>query len=407
MKFYSESTAQRSSRILGMTLPGASPAFRFLIVGVGMIGREHIQVIRLLGEARVAGIYDPCEESVKSALALFDEVGERKPTAYDSLEAALSAGDADAILICTPNYTHYAIIREASKTGLPLFVEKPMATKLHEAAELVRLGRDYPGFIQLGMQYRFKSQYTDAFREVKALKSLGEVKTISMSEYRPPFLDKVNQWNKFNEYSGGTLVEKCCHYFDLINLMAESRPVSVYGSGGQAVNFLEFSHEGRDADIHDHGFVIINYENGVRASFALNMFSQELYEELIVAGTKGRLLAAEHSSFKREGSRGLIKVEVEGHADYEFRDVSYPELVERSGHHGATFFEHEALIAQLRGQETDSATLEQGLWAILVASAAQESIESQALINVEKFLAAQGLSWVWDESKTLHPDSSK
>lgn len=403
MKFYSESSAQRSSRIAEMNLPGRSPGFRFLIIGVGMIGREHIQVTRLLGEARVAGVYDPCEESVEAALALFSDADEQKPVVYASLQDALSARDADAILICTPNYTHYSIIREASRTGLPLFVEKPMATKLHEAAELVRFGREYRGFVQLGMQYRFKSQYTDAFREVKELKSVGEVKTIGMSEYRPPFLDKVNQWNKFNEYSGGTLVEKCCHYFDLINLMAESRPISVYGSGGQAVNFLDFSHEGRNADIHDHGLVIINYENGVRASFTLNMFSQELYEELIVGGSKGRLLAVEHSSFRQEGSQGLIKVEVEGHPDYEFREVTYPEIVERSGHHGATFFEHEALIAQLRGQETDSATLDQGLWAIIVASAAQESIESQQLIEIEKYLTAQGLSWVWQELNKSGP----
>lgn len=399
MKFYVESAAQRSARVQEMTLPGAHPEFRFLIIGVGMIGREHIQVTRLLGQARITGLYDPDEGSIAAALALFNGEGEANPIVYDSLEKALTDCDADAILICTPNYTHYSIIEQARKTNLPLFVEKPMATKLDEAAELVQLGRSYAGFIQLGMQYRFKSQYTEAFREVKLLRSLGDVKTVSMSEYRPPFLDKVNQWNKFNEYSGGTLVEKCCHYFDLINLMAESRPVSVYGSGGQAVNFLDFSYEGRKSDIHDHGFVIINYENGVRASFTLNMFSQELYEELIIGGPQGRVLAAEYSSFRHAGSRGLIKVEVEGHADYDFRDVSYPKIVERSGHHGATFFEHEALIAQLRGQETDSATLEQGLWAIIVASAAQESIESQRLIDIESYLADRGLAWVWNESK--------
>ncbi len=398
MKFYLESAAQRSDRINEMALPGTRSRYRFLIIGVGMIGREHIQVSRLLGEARISGIYDPDAGSVAAALALFDEVGEPKPEVYDSLAAALSDCEADAILICTPNYTHYSIIDEAKKTNLPLFVEKPMATKLDEAAQLVKLGRSYPGFIQLGMQYRFKSQYTEAFREVKALGSVGEVKTVSMSEYRPPFLDKVKQWNKFNEYSGGTLVEKCCHYFDLINLMAESRPVSVYASGGQAVNFLDFNYEGRGSDIHDHGFVIIDYENGVRASFILNMFSQELYEELIVGGVKGRVVATEHSSFKREGSKGLIKVEVEGHADYAFRDVTYPGIIERSGHHGATFFEHEALIAQLSGQETDSATLEQGLWAIIVASAAQQSIESRKLIEVQDYLVEQGLAWVWNES---------
>ena len=75
--------------------------------------------------------------------------------------------------------------------------------------------------------------------------AIGEIKTISILEHRIPFLDKVNQWNKFSKYSGGTLVEKCCHYFDLMNLFAQSRPVSVFASGSMAVNFIEFEGTGR------------------------------------------------------------------------------------------------------------------------------------------------------------------
>ena len=94
---------------------------------------------------------------------------------------------------------------------------------------------------------------------------------MSVSEYRPPFLDKVDQWNKFARLSGGTLVEKCCHYFDLINLLP--RPgLCVYASGGRAVNFFDFERNGVKSDIDDHAFVAGDYANGVRASFTLNMF---------------------------------------------------------------------------------------------------------------------------------------
>ena len=401
MKFYAENAQERSARVLRMSLPGTDPQFQFLLIGAGMMGREHIRVTRLLGKASIRGLFDPHPQSVDAALALYDDAPDLRPVVYESLheslQAALTAGAFDAILICTPNFTHFDIVQQAAATGLPLFVEKPMATSLADAAKLVVLNGSYPGFIQLGMQYRYKSQYTEAFHATKQLQALGAVKTISMNEYRPPFLDKVTQWNKFNEYSGGTLVEKCCHYFDLINLMAESRPASVYASGGQAVNFLDFTHAGRAADIHDHGFVIINYENGIHASFTLNMFSQELQEELIVSGEKGSLFATEHSSFKTEGSIARIKVQVAGHDDYAGREVTYPALVERSGHHGATFFEHEALIAQLQGKPTDCASVVQGLWAMIVASAAQESIAQQRVINVEEYLETQGLSRLWEQ----------
>ena len=393
VRFFDESARERSARIQAMELPGASPDYRLLLIGAGMIGREHIRVANLLGRARVHAVVDTDRDSVESALSLCRQLGVEAPLAYDSLDQALADTSHDAVFICTPNYTHFAILEQAIETGKPLFVEKPMATSTRDAARIVELAGNHPRFIQLGMQYRYKSQYSEAFRQVKRNRALGAVKTISMCEYRPPFLDKVRQWNKFNQYSGGTLVEKCCHYFDLINLMAESRPRSVFAGGGQAVNFLDFEYEGRRSDIHDHAFVIIEYGNGIRANFTLNMFSEELYEELIVCGEKGRLLATETSSFKRdESSIGRIKVEVDGHPDYNFREVTYPAIIERSGHHGATFFEHEALIRQLEGRPVDSATPMQGLWAMIVAGAAQLSVARQAVIQIDDFLGECGLA---------------
>ena len=53
--------------------------------------------------------------------------------------------------------------------------------------------------------------------------------------HRFPFLEKVGDWNRFSKNSGGTLVEKCCHFFDLMRLLTQSEPVQVYASGGIAV----------------------------------------------------------------------------------------------------------------------------------------------------------------------------
>jgi myo-inositol 2-dehydrogenase/D-chiro-inositol 1-dehydrogenase len=96
---------------------------------------------------------------------------------------------------------------------------------------------------------------------------------VNITEHRVPFLDKVKQWNKFSKFSGGTLVEKCCHYFDLLNMFSQSRPVSVFATGSQAVNFLEFEYNGEKSDILDNAIVSVVYENGVRASFNLCMFA--------------------------------------------------------------------------------------------------------------------------------------
>ena len=53
-------------------------------------------------------------------------------------------------------------------------------------------------------------------------KTIGELKMLSIREHRFPFLVKVNDWNRFAKNTGGTLVEKCCHFFDLMRLIVQS-----------------------------------------------------------------------------------------------------------------------------------------------------------------------------------------
>ena len=219
-----------------------------------------------------------------------------------------------------------------------------------------------------------------------------------MSEFRPPFLDKVEQWNKFSEFSGGTLVEKCCHYFDLINLFADSIPNKIYASGGQAINFLDFEKNNQKSDIDDHAFVIIDYENGTRANFTLNMFCPSFSEELILCGDKGKLVAREHYDFQRESkSKSTISIDIGESGPSKTSDVHYPILIEQSGHNGATFFEHIEFINQLKGKDSDCATPLQGLWSIIIACAAQESILKETYIMIDEFLDQNKLGWVTEK----------
>lgn len=386
-RFFHETSRQRADRFhaASQTRAGADQP-GLLIVGAGMMGREHIRIAQRMGRARVIGLYDPSGTSLDSAEQTFGG-GLRR---YESPKQAARDPAIEAIIVSSPNHTHFDVVRALCDSGKPLLVEKPMATTLADAAQLVRIAADYPSFIQIGMQYRYKCQYVDAFNEVFERDAVGAVHTISVSEYRPPFLDKVEQWNKFNEFSGGTLVEKCCHYFDLINLLADSAPESVYASGGRAVNFLDFEYGGRKSDIDDHAFVIINYRNGIRASFTLNMFSEELHEELIVCGGKGRVIASEQASFKQPGSQARLQLET--NEIQELRRPAYPEPIEASGHHGATWFAHEAMLDRMNGHAVDAATPEQGLKALIVATAAQRSMAANKVVFVEELIHREGLT---------------
>lgn len=366
---------------------------RLAIVGTGTIGQEHMRVATLLGRAKVHGIFDVESHSMDAAEAEFASYSDELLVRYDSLDALCADDLVDAIMICTPNFSHLGVLREVIKSGKPIFLEKPMATTLADARETVEIAKSYSSFIQIGLQYRYKAQYVEAFHETIGRNTLGAVKMISVSEYRPPFLDKVGQWNKFNEYSGGTLVEKCCHYFDLINLMAQARPTKVFASGGQAVNFLDFKKEGKSSDIDDHGFVIIEYANGVRANFTLNMFSADFDEEMIVVGEKGRIVAAEKFCFQRLApTKTTLAIELGESGASRKMDLAYPSLIEGSGHHGSTYFEHQAFLDQLEGKDVDAATVQQGLWAMIVASAAQHSIAVGEAVNVDKYIVEHDLA---------------
>ncbi|MDG2375627.1 MAG: Gfo/Idh/MocA family oxidoreductase, partial [Woeseiaceae bacterium] len=152
-------------------------------------------------------------------------------------------------------------------------------------------------------------------------------------------------------------------------------------------NFLDFEHKEKRSDIDDHAFVIVEYHNGVRGQFSLNMFSEELYEELVIGGSLGRLHAWENASFKPgKVSSAHIKVEVPDHPAYEGLACDYPESIARTGHYGSTLFEHEQFLNALDGQTTDAATASEGLWAIITAWMAQKSIEQGDVVDVRKAL---------------------
>lgn len=74
---------------------------------------------------------------------------------------------------------------------------------------------------------------------LKLLPEVGDIKKVTIRENRYPFLSKVGEWNKDTEKSGDTLVEKCCHFFDLFRLII-SKEMSGCVSKGKQVSHLSY-----------------------------------------------------------------------------------------------------------------------------------------------------------------------
>ncbi|QQE81200.1 Gfo/Idh/MocA family oxidoreductase [Alicyclobacillus sp. SO9] len=362
--------------------------YKFNVIGFGMMGLEHALVTMLEGQAKIKGVFDSNQRSIEANLNIFKSyVPDQELVVYDTLKEACSDPEVDALIICSPNYTHLSIVREAVKSGKHILLEKPMATTVDDAVAITKLAANYTGVFQIGLQYRFKAIYSEAIHETLSRKSIGDLKLINIVEHRVPFLDKVNQWNKFSQYSGGTLVEKCCHYFDLMNLFAGSKPESVYASGDMAVNFKSFKYNAETSDILDNALVTVIYENGVKASFNLCMFAPMFYEELVLCGDEGRLKAYENRDFLPD-ARPETHLEVlsgENRAS-KISTPCYPTAIQHSGHNGATYYEHKHFIDNIDGKETNTASVDDGLWSIIVAAAADKSISTGRVVSIKEFL---------------------
>lgn len=379
-----------------------SPKYQFTIIGTGMIGMEHIRITLLEGRGGVHGIYDSNQRSMDTAEALVRTLQHAPVKCYATLEQACTDPATDALIVCTPNHTHVSILETAIKSKKPILLEKPMATTIEDAYRVLAISREYESFIQVGLQYRYKAIYQECYSEAVNRKSLGALKTIAIMEHRLPFLDKVNQWNKFSELSGGTLVEKCCHYFDLFNLFAASTPVSVTSMGDMAVNFKDFSYDKKKSDIIDNALVLVRYENGVKANLNLCMFSPMFHEEITLCGAEGRIRAYETEDFL-SGSKIKTGFEMRCSNGIPAKDavLRYPAIIEESGHAGSTFFEQVHFIDTMEGNTAATApaaatataptatvpaaaTVEEGLWSIIVGVAATESIKQNRTIYIDE-----------------------
>jgi predicted dehydrogenase len=369
-----------------------APKYRFNVIGAGTMGQEHIRVTNFEGRATINGVYDPEPLSIENAKNAHAIHSNEPLKLYASIEEACSDKNVDGLIICTPNYMHIDTVKSAVRSGKHVLVEKPVATTIADAYEIAQIASAYDGIFQVGLQYRYKAIYTEAIHEALERQTLGDIKVISMVEHRMAFLDKVGQWNKFSKYSGGTLVEKCCHYFDLINLFAQSRPKRVFATGSMAVNFKKFEYEETKSDILDNAMVVIEYENGVRGSFGLTMFAPMFYEEIVLCGDIGRLHASENQDFL-PGNTLKSRLEIFGGETYPSRMTtpSYPVAIEESGHNGATFFEHVHFINSIDTNISNGPTAIDAFWSVVVGIAAETSVACGKPVEIQELLKQNGL----------------
>lgn len=354
---------------------------RYGLIGTGLMGCEHARNLAALPGAVVTAVADPhgpSRDAVRAALG----PDAAPPAEFATAEELLASGLVDAVVIATPNFTHLDVLRSCFRhPGMHVLVEKPLCTTVADAREAVRLAAAHSGVVWMGLEYRYMPPVARFLREVPA--TVGRLRMVAIREHRYPFLPKVGDWNRFSANTGGTLVEKCCHFFDLMNLVVGARPVRVYASGGQDVNHLDERYPGNPAgevpDILDNAYVVIDYADGVRAMLDLCMFAEagSNEQELVAVGSAGKVEAYVPEGRVVVGRRGGMRADGWPEApSVEMIDASADERIAWTGyHHGASYLEHVDFAAAIRAGSPPLVTVESGLWSVAVGAAAHRSIE--------------------------------
>ena len=359
---------------------------RYGVIGTGMMGVEHISNLLAIEGAAVVAAADPDERSLDWAQ---HAVGIDSPLSrFANHRDLLASGECDAVVVATPNNTHRDILFDVLDSGVHVLVEKPLCTTVADCQAVIDQATAGPPeqIVWMGLEYRYMPPTQRLLDEVRG-GTVGAVRMVSIREHRFPFLHKVGNWNRFNASTGGTLVEKCCHYFDLMNLVVGQRPTRVIASGAQDVNHLDECYDGAVPDIIDNAFVIVEYDGGVRAMLDLCMFAEasKNEQELAVTGDEGKVEALVSESLLRIGRR----------ADGIGAVTEVPVVDERvkfqGFHHGSSFLEHVDFLEAIRTGLPPAVTLEDGLWAVAIGEAAQRAIEQQRWVDIaELFEPARG-----------------
>jgi len=353
----------------------ASEPLRYGIIGAGMMGGEHALDLARLPGAEVVALADPVAASLEWTTAC---VGHRVDT-YDDHRGLIERDDLDVVIIATPNDTHRRILDDVLATDVAVLVEKPMCTTVADCLEVRRLAQGRDAMTWVGLEYRYIPVVAALIEQVRS-GAVGSVRMVSIREHRFPFLTKVGDWNRFNERTGGTLVEKCCHFFDLMRLLAGSDPVRILASGGQAVNHLDECYDGRVPDIWDHAYVIVEFANGVRGCLDLSMFAEggRHEQEICVVGDRAKIEA----DFPGVDTIWLGPRDRSGPIEIPAPtpdEVPYPEL-----HGGASYLEHVAMARCLREGLGPEVTVDDGLWSVAVGVAAQRAVGQARVVTLEE-----------------------
>ena len=364
----------------------------------------------------------------------------------DEFDTMLAEQKPDTIVVATPDFLHADYIVRAFEAGCDVICEKPMTIDLASLKQIVDAQKRTGRQVRVTFNYR----YSPARTQIKDILSKGTIGEITAVDFRW-HLDRVHgadyfrRWHRKKQNSGGLLVHKSTHHFDLLNWWLASVPTRVVATGRRAfytpqmgVDLGLGAHGSRcatcgiasacdfhldmenddklgplykeaegedgylrdlcvfdeDIDIEDTLQAQISYGSGATANYTLTAYSPWEGLEIRFQGTKGELI---HKHIEVHGVFGGERAHAGKESVWTEPQLAGPapqqlDVPQAEGHHGGAdpvmlgyIFDPEGVEPDQYDRASDHVA---GGWSIMTGIAANQSIESGAVVDVAALLAA-------------------
>ena len=197
-------------------------------------------------DALVEGTFDPGNELVAlcdsnaSRLALAAApVPDRNGTAVgrydaDDFERMIAERRPDVVIVTTPDYVHDVYIARALRAGCDVITEKPMTIDLARLKGIVDAQRETGRSVTVTFNYRYIPAHTQ-LKDILLTGAIGEITAVDFRWYldRVHGADYFRRWHRQKDKSGGLLVHKATHHFDLVNWWVASHPDTISALGSR------------------------------------------------------------------------------------------------------------------------------------------------------------------------------
>ncbi|MBO9395256.1 Gfo/Idh/MocA family oxidoreductase [Shimia sp. R9_2] len=363
---------------------------RVVTAGIGLRAGHVLSILKeAMPEVEFVGFYDPQPTHLEM-------IGTDVPR-FDDVETMLTEASPDLFFVGSPNSFHLEHIKAGLAAGVRIFTEKPVVTTKEETMELAALLAEHgTDSVMVGLVLRYSQHMVDLRR---VLDQIGPITSIEASEHIAPYHGAffMRDWRRMVRWSGGFMLEKCCHDLDIYNMVTASRPNRVASFGGRRSFVPEFAptsnaeneimHRKKsvwqsvedpfhsDGDIIDHQTAILHYESGASMSFHTNINVPDEHRRFCVMGALGMVEGDFMRGFVRATARDGTVI-----ADHDYTQM---EAARASAHYGADHMMVDDIVAFLKG---DSDSLPVGvvdaLEAGLVAMALDEARINGSMIDM-------------------------